>query len=497
MTLTATMSASLAVPAKTPASLTCHEESRQTRPHILVTDTFNNRVQVFDLDGNYVSQFGGSGSDPGQFLLPYGITTNSTHILVTETTNNRIQIFDTDGNYQGKFGSSGTGDGQFDNSVGVAITPMHILVADLRNHRIQVFDLDGSYVSQFGSEGTGDYQFNLPQAITTNSTHLLVADRLNHRIQIFDLAPTVVITADTPNGRIHNSDTVSYTATFTEDVTGFVVTDFDVTDVTVSGTASGGTPVVSKFAGSGNTYTFDVATTSEGTVMVSIPKLAATDTAGNANHASTAYSVTVSDDAPIIREVSAKDGLYREGHTVVITVTFDESVTVTGEPQLLLDIGTGDVTADYNSGSGGTDIIFQYTVAAGHDSADLNYVGTDSLSLNGGSIVATAGDSAPASLTLPATTAATSLAGTSAVIVDSSPTVIITSDIPDGGITTSTIIFYTATFSEVVTDFGDDTTDVTVTGLTDTTVSTPDGTRHYLHLYCDCLRGRYSHRINS
>ena len=235
--------------------------------HILVVDASNNRVQVFDLEYNYVGQFGSSspnsGSDNGQFDTPREITTNSTHILVADRNNHRIQVFDLDGNYVSQIGGSGSGsgDGQFSKPSGVAVTPTHILVADDLNHRVQVFDLDGNYVSQFGGMGAGDHQFNRPIGITTNSTHMLVTDSRNHRIQIFDLAPTVLITAATPNGLTHNSDTISYTVTFSENVTGFVEAD-----IAVSGTAFVGTPATTNFAGSEDTYTFDVAATSDGTV---------------------------------------------------------------------------------------------------------------------------------------------------------------------------------------------------------------------------------------
>ena len=122
---------------------------------------------------------------------------------------------------------------------------------------------------------------------------MLVGDTSNHRVQIFDLSPTVAIISDAPNGGTHNSDTISYTATFSEDVTGFVVSD-----IAVSGTVSGGTPTVSNFAGSGITYTFEVAATSGGTVTVSVPQLAASDAGHNFNRASGEYTVTVA--VPVI-----------------------------------------------------------------------------------------------------------------------------------------------------------------------------------------------------
>ena len=69
-----------------------------------------------------------------------------------------------------------------------------------------------------------------------------------------------------------------------------------------------------------------------------------------------------------------------------------------------------------------TDLLFQYTVAAGENSADLNYADINSLKLNGGTITATTNDDT-LTLRLPAVDSANSLAGSSDVIVDTmSPT---------------------------------------------------------------------------
>ena len=53
--------------------------------YIFVTDPSNNRVQIFDHDGNYVSQFGSSGSQNGNFSAPAKITTIGTNIYVADT----------------------------------------------------------------------------------------------------------------------------------------------------------------------------------------------------------------------------------------------------------------------------------------------------------------------------------------------------------------------------------------------------------------------------
>jgi len=103
------------------------------------------------------------------------------------------------------------------------------------------------------------------------------------------IQPTVIITSSSgSSGDTIQDTTFSYTATFSESVTGFTIDD-----ITVTGTASNGSPVASNFAGSGTTYTFDVVVSSMGTVDVSIAAGVATDIIdGNVNTASNIYNLT-------------------------------------------------------------------------------------------------------------------------------------------------------------------------------------------------------------
>ena len=80
------------------------------------------------------------------------------------------------------------------------------------------------------------------------------------------------------------------------------------------------------------------------------------------------------------------DGVYGIGDSIKVTVTFSESVSVTGTPQLELDIGdgTGDA-AEYESVAGSA-VVFSYTVAEGDLDDDGIAIGSNKLTLNSGSI---------------------------------------------------------------------------------------------------------------
>ena len=86
-------------------------------------------------------------------------------------------------------------------------------------------------------------------------------------------------------------------------------------------------------------------------------------------------------------EVSSDPGTdrtYAAGDEIRVTVTFSETVFVTGMPQLRLELGGGDRTADYEGGSGTAALVFTYTVADGESDTDGMGIEVDSLS--GGTI---------------------------------------------------------------------------------------------------------------
>ena len=95
---------------------------------------------------------------------------------------------------------------------------------------------------------------------------------------------------------------------------------------------------------------------------------------GDADSAS-AYTMTVDvDSVPDVTDVAVtstptsgtadpKD-TYGVGEKIQVTVTFDEAVTVTGNPTLGVMVGTNTRVAAYGSGTGTTELVFEYTVVA-------------------------------------------------------------------------------------------------------------------------------------
>ena len=78
------------------------------------------------------------------------------------------------------------------------------------------------------------------------------------------------------------------------------------------------------------------------------------------------------------------DATYAAEDEIRVTLTFSETVEVTGTPQLTLELGGGSRTANYGGGSGTAALVFAYEVAVGE--SDTDGVGVEADSLSGGTI---------------------------------------------------------------------------------------------------------------
>ena len=99
----------------------------------------------------------------------------------------------------------------------------------------------------------------------------------------------------------------------------------------------------------------------------------------------TISSVAITSDTGDDDSTFDDDGVYGIDDSIKVTVTFSENVTVTGAPQLELDIGGSGKATAYESVTT-TNVVFSYTVEEGVSDDDGIAIGTNKLTLNGGSI---------------------------------------------------------------------------------------------------------------
>jgi DNA-binding beta-propeller fold protein YncE len=110
--------------------------------NVYVTDTLNNRVEIFDADGNFISTFGKNGDGPGYFARPKGIAVDGDgHIWVADEVQDRLQVFNRDGRLLTYIGQGhGNLPGQFKALVGVAIDKQNrVFTSEQYPGRMQMF----------------------------------------------------------------------------------------------------------------------------------------------------------------------------------------------------------------------------------------------------------------------------------------------------------------------------------------------------------------------
>ncbi len=157
-----------------------------------VSDHLNGRVVKYNPNFKFIVKFGGVGQTPGQMWRINQINVDSGTLIVPDTENNRLSIFNLDGAFNRTIGSAGAGNGQFDRPMGVAVSSTgEIFIADTWNHRIQVFSANGTYLRQWGTLGSGVNQFRFPAHIVfDDADNLYIADSNNHRIVVYNTQGT-------------------------------------------------------------------------------------------------------------------------------------------------------------------------------------------------------------------------------------------------------------------------------------------------------------------
>ena len=116
----------------------------------------------------YLTQFGSAGR--GQLTGPGIAVDSSNSVYVADT--DRVEKFDRNGNYLTQWGSIGSGNGQFEYSQYIAVdSSNNVYVTDSENHRVEKFTSSGTYLAQWGSYGSGNGQFEHPLGIAVDSSN--------------------------------------------------------------------------------------------------------------------------------------------------------------------------------------------------------------------------------------------------------------------------------------------------------------------------------------
>jgi DNA-binding beta-propeller fold protein YncE len=147
----------------------------------------NNRVAKFDKEGEFIRHWGATGSEPGQFRGVKAIAIDAQgNVYVADAGNKRVQVFDADGAFKTQFGNIGT-------PLAMCITrgaTQYLYISHagdddgMEDAAIYKVQLDGKVVGTFGSAGKLPKQFGLANSIDCrNENDLLIGEMTNWRVQ--------------------------------------------------------------------------------------------------------------------------------------------------------------------------------------------------------------------------------------------------------------------------------------------------------------------------
>lgn len=163
--------------------------------NVYVADGYGNaRVAKYEPSGKYIKSWGSRGSAPGQFNIVHGIAIDAQgNVYVADEGNRRVQVFDGNGTFKTQWLNVGT-------PTALCITPgprQYMYVAHtgdpdgMEDAAIYKVDLDGKLVGRFGRAGKQLKEFGLVNSIDCRTENeLLVGELSNWRVQKLTLRPT-------------------------------------------------------------------------------------------------------------------------------------------------------------------------------------------------------------------------------------------------------------------------------------------------------------------
>jgi uncharacterized protein (TIGR03663 family) len=161
---------------------------------VYVADTWNHRIQRFDSTGRFLGKWGSFvevaaevGSHPGSFWGPRDVAISPNgNVLVADTGNKRVQVFDPQGRFITAFGGEGSEPGHLREPVGLAVDPAgNVYVADTWNQRIQQFDSQYRAVAQVPVPAWASHSVvNKPYLAVGEAGIVLYSEPESHRVVV-------------------------------------------------------------------------------------------------------------------------------------------------------------------------------------------------------------------------------------------------------------------------------------------------------------------------
>lgn len=170
--------------------------------NLVVVDFINHRVLRLSQEGEFINQWGTAGAigmGAGEFNYPMDIATSpdGAMIYVADSYNDRVQVFGVDGQFKFKWGGPFASNllismyhwfpfnGWFSVIFALAVDSQgNVFVGDWKNQRIQKFTANGEFLTSFGIDQAGESGFGGTGGIAVaDDGTVFVVDQENNRVQ--------------------------------------------------------------------------------------------------------------------------------------------------------------------------------------------------------------------------------------------------------------------------------------------------------------------------
>ncbi len=161
---------------------------------LYVADPALDQVLVYDADKlTLIRKMGTAGkkhtlTEAGQFAVPTNVAVDADgYLYVSDTYNNRIEVFDADGNFIRAWGKSGDRPGTFSRPKGIAIdADGHVWVADAVMDILQCYTAEGQFLMWMGGHGLFPGQFRaLAGLYIDKNNRMFTSEQYPGRVQMF------------------------------------------------------------------------------------------------------------------------------------------------------------------------------------------------------------------------------------------------------------------------------------------------------------------------
>ena len=144
---------------------------------ILAVVDYKNKVKP-------ILSVGGVGETEGQFYLPWGVETDkkTDNIYVVDRCNSRVQVFNKEGKYLSQFGI-----GKMEEPKCIAISKDIVLISEVSLRSLLVYDLCGNFIKQICTSGDGKKGLSEPFGIAIDEVtgDIYVCDCTDCCVKIF------------------------------------------------------------------------------------------------------------------------------------------------------------------------------------------------------------------------------------------------------------------------------------------------------------------------